>query len=65
MKSDKNIQLYWKDIVEIAYESYKKELVEIRNVQIKSFEDFERHMNENAENASGRVLLEDQRIRPY
>lgn len=59
MKSDKNIQLYWKDIVEIAYESYKKELVEIRNVPIKPFEDFERHMNENAENASGRVLLEE------
>lgn len=59
MEINDNIQSYWPDICQIAYEGYKKELSFSHNMPLKSFEDFNGYMNENMDGIDGLVYLEE------
>lgn len=59
MEINDNIQSYWTDICQIAYEGYKKELSFSHNMPLKSVEDFNKFMNESKDSINGLLYLEE------
>ena len=59
MEINDNIQSYWTNICQIAYEGYKKELSFSHNMPLKSVGDFNKFMNESKDNINGLLYLEE------
>lgn len=65
MEISKNIQEYIADIMKISYESYKKELANLKYIPIKPFEVFKQYMSGNVDGINGLVYLEEGRCTAY